>query len=1434
MKPRRWVVVVFSCILIAVLGLFEGVRNIEKSRHLERLLTQQLSAASGGDVTVGRVRLGFFSVLLQNVDASLSMHAYSLNIRDIKVSFSLLKLFSTHGDFSKSISKIMLISPTLDFRLFAPLSVTGAPAGAISGASPGAQPIESAKLLATFRSLPVDFLLVRKGTVTLSAGASAPRMLLGEELSGRMWEDEAGVSLDLRGKMASRKKNMVLTAAISRTGRNHRVSLRLDKAEISKPLRLGHAQIASGVLDGVVELSFPDSVSAATFESNGWVRISNGSCAIDGMDSAFSSMGLFAQLSNTTLRVDSLRCGFRGMDLAGKGDWNFSSAPSAQTGMLVRCQGIRPEQLVFFPSGSLKNITGQGWLEVKCVRRKNTGRRDFTFQAGGLNIGGQPVTLVAGAGLWEGSQVSVDSMSISGPGFSARGSGIVNYEKPPVAYSVSYSCRFDSLKAVRSLHGQISVSGSVRGLGADYFCDAVCGSKSLSWAGIPLGSPEIKVSLSRGRALSFSSTPDNAEFVTVMGMVDSIGTSPRPVITCNASVGTSTMRALLGRLTPLSGRTIDSAWAKAAFKGTDGAFSVNGFAGISAPSGTPSSPGAAGIRGALGIQIDKKDNEKSIRWQLFPQELTAAGIGLALRGGGTFSGDSLRVDSLSALSGVKASGLVRFGAPAGGAGPEILMTVAYRDVSLVQLTTLALGGGFPFRKGSVWGTTRVGGQMPHIRTDSDIHIRGASLPFAANLETDISCTTLDTVWTVLPLTLRQDGHTLVTVDTASNAHGIRFSGRFSNVEILPLIKDILPEDFTKEDHVITGMVSGTFASASAGESPGATPEVTSSASGRAPVADVSLHSWRIAVDGWRLDSVTATLVCGDRGLALKSLMASDSSRLRIRAGGFVPWSAFSDEQPEDDTLTLWATAAGDIVASVEHNVSAPFNLPISGHGLGTIDVAVRAVAGNYQVSRAIAQIPRGTLRIRPYVPGEIKDFSLKAAMDNPLHVEGGAAADADAERENARISIVMNGMIGRRPVTIHSTHDIPSGFEPLTAGIFDFGALLVSTPKHGIDVHVPGLTEIGAVSDVEFAPKAPWPEFALSGPFDKLCISGVWILRGVDLTFPMLDNTETRVVFNPFPYITWNFDIRAGNRKVKYYYDTGKNRNLMRLVECYVDPVSVLSLRGRDMDATFKILGNLRSSTGSVFYGRTFDRSIDIGLDFVPQPLPGGKGYDNVPIIWGSAEAVSDSSRFDRIKLTLITRDSITNAWSEKGRFYDIHFRVGSNIEDIPGETQEKFVAEERKRYGTVPGAGTFVSTIGEQYLHRIFFQNAERHLAKSLGLDVITFETSIASNYFNKLYNRQFEFSRWDYLALANVGITMGRYILNDKVFLKWRTELVPIDTVLQPQYNVGFEFQPLQYLLMDINYGIHVGDKTLEYNPQLNLELRLPIKDIRKYFSF
>jgi hypothetical protein len=129
--------------------------------------------------------------------------------------------------------------------------------------------------------------------------------------------------------------------------------------------------------------------------------------------------------------------------------------------------------------------------------------------------------------------------------------------------------------------------------------------------------------------------------------------------------------------------------------------------------------------------------------------------------------------------------------------------------------------------------------------------------------------------------------------------------------------------------------------------------------------------------------------------------------------------------------------------------------------------------------------------------------------------------------------------------------------------------------------------------------------------------------------------------------------------------------------------------------------------------------------------------------------------------------------------------------------------------------------------------------LAKHLGFDVFSLETSIASNYFNYLYQRQFKTDEmpqnWNYLTFANVGITVGRYFLSDKVLLKWRTELIPKEYVLTPEHSIGIEYQPFKYLWFDVNYGFYKNeDEALESDPRFRMQLRLPLGKMRNYFDF
>jgi len=202
------------------------------------------------------------------------------------------------------------------------------------------------------------------------------------------------------------------------------------------------------------------------------------------------------------------------------------------------------------------------------------------------------------------------------------------------------------------------------------------------------------------------------------------------------------------------------------------------------------------------------------------------------------------------------------------------------------------------------------------------------------------------------------------------------------------------------------------------------------------------------------------------------------------------------------------------------------------------------------------------------------------------------------------------------------------------------------------------------------------------------------------------------------------------------------------------------------LDNSFKVLGSLRSNTGSVFFARTFDRNVDVGLDFVPQPLGPGKGFDNTPIIWGARKRCPTPAGSTASKLTLLVGDSGTGGLSERGRFYDAHLKIGNNIENFPGQSQQQFVNDQ--------GSNTALWAVPASWCRRwasstctvCCFRTLNAASPRHWGLDVINVETSIASNYFSKLYMHQFDWNKWDYLTFANVGVTVGRYILYDKVF--------------------------------------------------------------------
>lgn len=1401
MKRRKWLVALGIGVCAVTLVAGACIIVSKKSSSAERFLVQKISAATGNQISAEHVTIGFFSVYLHNVKIAFATHSFSVKFPDIKAVISPWKFIKNRGSFERSVSEIVLISPEMDlFPVNNPIDQPHLQLLLLSGND----------ALSQFRDFPVDHFMIRKGVVRIIAG-DGKKIVAAEDLSGNLKEDDEGIYFDVRGRLVSQKRNLFISGSLSRRGQRNRLSLRLNKARIQEPFRIRNVEISRGILDGVCELSFPDSATLVSIESNGWVRISGGTAAIDGIKMPVTDVKVSVNLSNPRVRIDTLSCKWDGVFLSGSGTWDIVHDRDPFSAITMQCQGIRPEGLI--PKNArnaLAPFHGPGWAAVTLSKKGGLVGTEIKIVGGGISVLGAPILVSAKATLQR-NHLELDTCTIRGQAVTVSASGMLDFEKQPVAYMLSFSLHADSLPQIAAIKGtgQIFARGAVSGLGPRARFETTINATRACLFGNSLGSADITLKSDDAGHIAFACSQKNDPLFIVSGAIDSI-LGKAPTIKATATLGKNTILSILRAKMPLLARTIDSTWITASCSGNADAFDARGEFGIV----------SSKVHGALPFQIEKTKNAKALRWRAGPHDLYINDSLAPCMAAGTIDEKTLRIDTLAALGGVRCSGHADLGASGG-----FELNLKYHEIPLCALNAWVFKHRLPVKSGIVFGSTRISGEHGRITTESEFHARKCEFGYLSNVETDVLCRSHDTLFTILPAAIKKDGAVLVSLDTISNARGISFSGRFDNVEIRSILGGNVPDEYLSGDNEVKGTVSGAFKSLKIG----------------LPL-EVHVFSPRVRMNKWAVDSIQADIEIEENRFVVRQFSAADGNRVRFTCAGVVPWAVFSNtvrknslnklQEDLQDTLNIRIAATGDLLASFEKNASGPFSLPIAGTAMGSIEIGFRGTPGNIHLCKAVGRIPKGTLRVKPYVREDIKDFSMNMTMDRPDSM----AEDSNSSQTSAQVSFDASGTINKRPMRIYSTHTVPDGYEPFKIGFLDAGVLQVSTPRHGVDMHVPGFMEPGAEGEVEFSPKAPFTAFTLSGPFEHCRITGTWVLLSGDFTFPPLVNSETVLVFDPFPYITWDLDLKAGNRKLKYYYDTGRNRKLVRFVECYVDPISMILLRGRDKDATFKILGGIRSTKGTVFFRRTFDRNFDVGLDFVPKQLPDKKGFDNVPIIWGSAETFTENNRFDRAKLTLITRDSVTNALSEKGRFYDIRFRISSDAEEIPGDTAVSFFTKEGKRMASVGGAGEFVSSLGEQYLNRLLLQNLEERLAKRLGLDVINVETSIASNYFNKLYNRQFLTlaNEWNYLAFANVGITVGRYILYDKVFLKWRTELVSVDTLLAPEYTMGFEFQPLSYFMMDVNYGIRQEGRTLEPDPQLLLQLRLPIDNIRKYFKF
>jgi hypothetical protein len=1402
MKFRNWAII--GGLLFAASGsaLFEAKHYLEKDKRLEDLVVQAVSPYVNGSFRVGKVDFGFFSAHLKDVTLNLPTDALSITVDEIKVDLSLFKLFRSRFTIAKSINRIVIVGPVIEYSLVN------------SGDAPKDAPKEAAGSPSKIASIPVGFLSVKKGTIRVR-DRNGQITVLGEQLDGKMWGTGAELDYDLNGKLGAKRRNLFIAGRFSWRGEKHRISLTLNKADIAKPFAFRNVMVSRGSLSGALDVTFSDSVSINSIDANGWIKVGRGSCRIDDLPRPFDSVQLSLSVVNTRCIIDSVSGMYAGTRIQAGGTWDLSArAPVDSIGF--RCLNICADSL-FVPAADLREsgngsgILGSGWFRGALVRLKGSDAV-LTANAGGVTFGGAPVIGAFARVKFQRKQFDFDSLSIQLPAGSLSGNGVIDYGNTPLAYSFQCAGSIDSLGLFRKeCGGNVRFAGEVQGVGGSATGAFTAQGTKILYSGIPLGGVALSAKV-RGDSIVFTArNNDRANVIKAGGVFSGIGGSPK--VRCTVAVKANGESPLFtGR--PAVVPRPDSIRSTVVFKGWENAFDARVSAAVFAPgvhggvtvnfnrSGGPLADARSSMRGA------KRMRERPITWKIVQRDLMKDGVPFDCAGSGSFFSDSLTIDSLILFDRTFTTGKVIFGP----AGTMVRVTCTY-DVPIKESVGLLFGPrAASIEGGTVSGVVRLSGPIDKLESSVEAHVRDLSVGGFGKLQTDAIITSSGADFKVRPFVLRKDGQVVAEIDTIANAPRLRCAGRVDDIDIRAIFGTLLPEDVD-----VQGRLTGSFRSSENGF----------------PVM-VSMNSPKVMVNTWEFDSVQVAGFIDSAGVTVKKLRATDGPRTVVSADGFAPWALFRDDATEEDTMRASVTAKGDLIATLRNATDGL----IDGTGQGTFKLSISGQPENWHVQEGSLLVPKGNLELQPYVAGGIKDFSCEMRII-----------------DSTRVSTLITGTVKKRPFRIFSNHEVPEGFEPLTLGPLDFGVLQIETPHHGIDLHIPGLMEKGETGDFEPTGKGAFKFFTLAGPVTNLNIVGTLIARSVEFTYPMLEDRDHVATHsakaaespggvtnaNVASLIKWELDIKPGDHKVIYFRDiANKKTRLMRVIEAYVDQgTSVFRLRGSDYNKTFKITGTVHSYKGVVYYGKTFDRNFDVGVEFVPQKNVSGPGFNNFPIIWGNAEAFSDSGRFDRIKLTALIQDPVTGETSEKGRLaekFNMVVHVSSDFDEIPGEAERDFYEQAGLQFTTLGRAGKFMSDFGEQALNRMFLQKYEHKLAKTVGLDVISIETSIASNYFNRFYNRQFVNSstQADYLALANVGLTVGRYFWRDYIFIKARGGLVPRDTALTPEYSLGFEFQPTRYLFMDFDYGFYKGDAAIEQNPRLNLQLRLPISGLRKYLDF
>ncbi|KAA3617395.1 MAG: DUF748 domain-containing protein [Calditrichaeota bacterium] len=502
-----------------------------------------------------------------------------------------------------------------------------------------------------------------------------------------------------------------------------------------------------------------------------------------------------------------------------------------------------------------------------------------------------------------------------------------------------------------------------------------------------------------------------------------------------------------------------------------------------------------------------------------------------------------------------------------------------------------------------------------------------------------------------------------------------------------------------------------------------------------------------------------------------------------------------------DDVDLLINFDGDILDLLPH--WEPFFL--DGASLSDISLKFKGTSDEIYLVAADINIDRGELwmnSVAPYVH-DISGRILLEEGSNKVNIEN------------------LNAYVDDNYLNINTVRDIKTqSGKQLEHWFFkglnlDFGILALETSDDGVNLNIPGIMRETSFGKLDLSGKTEQEKFYFAGPVKHPLGYGIVTLNEATITYPFIvsknPNKKPSTAAQFLSNMEWDATVKSGEdvvylREIPAYID---NVN----AEITVDESSEgLHFSGIINKGTFRPIGSLVSTRGRLEY---LDQNFKVdrfALDF-----PRGK---DLPDVSGRAwTTIRDSVGAipKTIYLQLYTLDSKTGQTKQSGDWQDFKFKLVS-ADPTMGETQEQVLAylgysveNFREKATNVGGALT------EKYLIRPLLRPIERVLERSLGMDLVRFNSSIARNLFYSSVGRQLNnhdtnpfinpiSSDLPYLFLMSSSeVTVGKY-LNENLYLTYTGQLVSLyddaESSFDFNHSLGLEYRFFRNMLVEFEW--------------------------------